>query len=171
MLQQEMRSYVFICTYMPVSTYLAFWLEVLVRRDKFENRRKNHNYTYTYSLRVRYTVELSHRVPQGHLVVEDPLSTCEPHSRPSRAVFVCGGYFSSLVRYTSWARTMRPSTVFRSFGVSTGMAMTASRSPCETSSRKATTTLSTRIILAVSVRMFVRRSTHHTWHVAARRPV
>ena len=26
----------------------GFWLKVLVRRDKFENRRKNHNYTYTY---------------------------------------------------------------------------------------------------------------------------
>ena len=27
----------------------GFWLKVLVRRDKFENRRKNHNYTYTYT--------------------------------------------------------------------------------------------------------------------------
>ena len=55
-------------------------------------------------------------------------STCEPHARPSRAIFVCGDYFSSPVRTTSWARTMRPSTVFRSFGLSPGMAMTASQS-------------------------------------------
>ena len=31
-----------------VDVALGFWLKVLVRRDKFENRRKNHNYTYTY---------------------------------------------------------------------------------------------------------------------------
>ena len=27
---------------------VGFWLKVLRRRDKFENRQKNHNYTYTY---------------------------------------------------------------------------------------------------------------------------
>ena len=31
---------------LPVSTYLAFWLKVLVRRDTIQNRRKNHKYTY-----------------------------------------------------------------------------------------------------------------------------
>ena len=31
-----------------IDVVLRFWLKVLVRRDKFENRRKNHNYTYTY---------------------------------------------------------------------------------------------------------------------------
>ena len=31
-----------------IDVVLGFWLKVLVRRDKFENRRKNHNYTYTY---------------------------------------------------------------------------------------------------------------------------
>ena len=41
-------------------------------------------------------------------------STCEPRARPSHAAFDCGDYFSSLVRTTSWARTMRPSRVFRS---------------------------------------------------------
>ena len=33
-----------------IDVVLRFWLKVLVRRDKFENRRKNHNYTYTYIL-------------------------------------------------------------------------------------------------------------------------
>ena len=32
-----------------IDVVLGFWLKVLVRRDKFENRRKNHNYTYTYT--------------------------------------------------------------------------------------------------------------------------
>ena len=31
----------------------GFWLKVLVRRDKFENRRKNHNYTYAYKVPLR----------------------------------------------------------------------------------------------------------------------
>ena len=31
-----------------IDVVLGFWLKVLVRGDKFENRRKNHNYTYTY---------------------------------------------------------------------------------------------------------------------------
>ena len=31
-----------------IDVVLGFWLKVLVRRDMFENRRKNHNYTYTY---------------------------------------------------------------------------------------------------------------------------
>ena len=30
-----------------IDVVLGFWLKVLVRGDKFENRRKNHNYTYT----------------------------------------------------------------------------------------------------------------------------
>ena len=37
----------------PVSTYLAFWLKVLVRRDIILNRRKNHKYTYTYKAPLR----------------------------------------------------------------------------------------------------------------------
>ena len=32
-----------------IDVVLGFWLEVLRRRDEFENRRKNHNYTYTYT--------------------------------------------------------------------------------------------------------------------------
>ena len=56
------------------------------------------------------------------------------------------------------------------FGPSPGMAMTANRVPFETSGSKATTSLSTRIILAVPGRLFVHRRTQHTWHVAARRP-
>ena len=32
----------------PVSTYIAFWLKVLVRRDIIQTRRKIHKYTYTY---------------------------------------------------------------------------------------------------------------------------
>ena len=65
------------------------------------------------------------------------------------------------------------------FGPSPGMAMTANRVPFETSSSKATTSLSTRIILAVLStriiiavpgRLFVHRRTQHTWHVAVRRP-
>ena len=35
---------------------LGFWLKVLVRRDKFENRRKNQNYTYTYMAPLRDVV-------------------------------------------------------------------------------------------------------------------
>ena len=38
---------------LPVSTRIAFWLKVLVRRDKFENRRKFHRYTYTYKAPLR----------------------------------------------------------------------------------------------------------------------
>ena len=33
---------------LPVSTYLACWLNVLVRRDMIQNRRKFHKCTYTY---------------------------------------------------------------------------------------------------------------------------
>ena len=33
---------------LPVSTYVAFWLKVLVRTNKFENKRFFHKYTYTY---------------------------------------------------------------------------------------------------------------------------
>ena len=32
-----------------IDVVLGFGVKVLVRRDKFENRRKNHNYTYTYT--------------------------------------------------------------------------------------------------------------------------
>ena len=37
----------------------AFWLKVLVRRDKFENRRKFHKYTYTYEHIIRIARLLS----------------------------------------------------------------------------------------------------------------
>ena len=47
------------------------------------------------------------------------------------------------------------------FGLSPGMEMTASRVPCETSTSKATTTFSTRIILAVPVRLFVQPHAAH----------
>ena len=40
-----------------IDVVLGFWLKVLVRRDKFENRRKNHNYTYTYTARCCTTYE------------------------------------------------------------------------------------------------------------------
>ena len=36
-----------------IDVVLRFWLKVLVRRDKFENRRKNHNYTYTYIHKIQ----------------------------------------------------------------------------------------------------------------------
>ena len=39
-----------------IEIVLGFWLKVLVRRDKFENRRKNHNYTYTYTVCIQYTL-------------------------------------------------------------------------------------------------------------------
>ena len=39
-----------------IEVVLGFWLKVLVRRDKFENRRKNHNYTYTYKAPLRDVV-------------------------------------------------------------------------------------------------------------------
>ena len=33
---------------LPVATNMyGFWLKVLVRRDKFENKRKKHKYSYT----------------------------------------------------------------------------------------------------------------------------
>ena len=48
--------------------------------------------------------------------------------------------------------------------------MTASPATCEMGSSKATTTLSTRIIVEVPVRLVVHRRTQHTWHVVARRP-
>jgi len=34
-----------------IDVVLRFWLKVLVRRDKFENRRKFHKYTYTYFIK------------------------------------------------------------------------------------------------------------------------
>ena len=36
-----------------IDVVLGFWLKVLVRRDKFENRRKFHKYTYTYKAPLR----------------------------------------------------------------------------------------------------------------------
>ena len=39
-----------------IDVVLGFWLKVLVRRDKFENRRKNHNYTYTYDTSIVISV-------------------------------------------------------------------------------------------------------------------
>ena len=36
---------------LPVSTYLGFWLKVLVRRDIIQNRRIFHKYTCTYEPR------------------------------------------------------------------------------------------------------------------------
>ena len=36
-----------------VDVVLGFWLKVLERRDKFENRRKFHKYTYTYKAPLR----------------------------------------------------------------------------------------------------------------------
>ena len=36
-----------------VDVVLGFWLKVLVRRDKFQNRRKFHKYTYTYKAPFR----------------------------------------------------------------------------------------------------------------------
>ena len=45
-----------------IDVVLGFWLKVLRRRDKFENRRKNHNYTYTYLSRpfllMPWTIDL-----------------------------------------------------------------------------------------------------------------
>ena len=36
------------CAAFHVDVVLGFWLNALVRRDKFENRRKFHKHTYTY---------------------------------------------------------------------------------------------------------------------------
>ena len=48
---------------LPVSTYLAFCRNVLVRRDMFERRRKFHNYTHKSSSRkhVQKKVEFAQR--------------------------------------------------------------------------------------------------------------
>ena len=52
-----------------IDVVLRFWLKVLVRRDKFENRRKNHNYTYTYIFFWAGSVGTSlasHKFPPEH---------------------------------------------------------------------------------------------------------
>ena len=46
-----------------IDVVLGFWLKVLVRRDKFENRRKNHNYTYTYFIRIPTTTN-KQKIPE-----------------------------------------------------------------------------------------------------------
>ena len=83
------------------------------------SRQKKSTHRHRHLLRHRHLHRLGHLLRHGHLdsrraEVAVTRSTCEPHARPSHAVFVFCGYFSSLVRTTSWARTMRPSKVFRS---------------------------------------------------------
>ena len=81
--------------------------------------RQKSTHRHHHLLRHRHLHRHRHLLRHRHLYtrragVAVTRSTCEPHARPSHAVFVCGGYFSSLVRTTSWARTMRPSKAFRS---------------------------------------------------------